>query len=251
LVRAAIGVGLVLVGWWVVADVSGVSERSFPRPLEVITRTLSLCVDAEFLLNVLATLKAAALGMVITVPITLLVGIVLGSSYRAYNAASALMNFVRPIPVVALIPAAVLLFGSGIEFRVALVVFAAFWLMLYNVISAIRDVDPLAKDTARMFGFGPLGVLWHVSLPSAMPFVFTGVRIAATAALMVAIAGEIIVGGSRGLGTWIVLYQSSGVNQVMVFAGAAFAGFLGLVINFALVALERTVLPWAHRYRDR
>jgi NitT/TauT family transport system permease protein len=244
-------VGLVLLGWSLIANLSGVSERSFPRPLEVISRTFSLCFDMEFLLNVLETLKAAAIGMAITVPVTLVIGVALGSSYRAYSAASALMNFIRPVPVVALIPAAVLLFGSGIEFRVALVIFAAFWLMLYNVISAIRDVDPLTKDTARMFGFGPMGVLWHVSLPSAMPFVFTGIRIAATAALMVAIAGEIIVGGSRGLGTWIVLYQSSGVNQVMVFAGAIFAGFLGLIINAGLVALERSIMPWAHRYRDR
>jgi len=84
---------------------------------------------------------------------------------------------------VLVIPLAILILGRGLDMRVSLIVYASIWPILFNTIYGIREVDPLAKETARIFGYGRVAILRLVSLRWASPFIYTGIRISAAIAL--------------------------------------------------------------------
>jgi ABC-type nitrate/sulfonate/bicarbonate transport system permease component len=169
-------------------------------------------------------------------------GIVVGSARPVYRSVRLLIDFLRPIPPVAVLPLAVLLYGTGTEMKVYLVAFSAFWPILFQTLYGVQDVDPVARDTVRAYGLGRFAQLWHVVLPSALPYIATGLRLAATIALVVTIATELIV-GSQGLGFAInqVRYAS---DMPAMYALVLIAGMLGLLVSVALRAIERRVLRW-------
>jgi NitT/TauT family transport system permease protein len=226
-----------------------VNPTYLPPASTVLVTTGRILVDPEFLGNAGGTLTAWAMGMVIATAIAVPLGLVLGSSMRSYLAATTAIEFLRPIPSVALIPLAILLIGRGLDMKVALIAYAALWPILFNTIYGIRDADPLAKDTARAFGFGTLAILRQVSLRWASPFIYTGIRISAAIALILAISTELIVGGGPGIGTWMLARSETGVPRELLYAGIVVAGLLGLAINSIMVVGERRLFFWHQRLR--
>ena len=104
-------------------------------------------------------------------------GIVIGSSPLLHRAGRGGDRVPRPIPSVALIPLAVLVYGSGLESKVFLAAFASTWPLLMQTIYGVQDVDPIAADTARSYGFSRAAAPGARDLPSAVPYIATGVRI--------------------------------------------------------------------------
>ena len=221
-----------------------VSETFLPAMSTVLLRVVELLVTPSFLAQVGATLSAWAIGLSICIVVSVTIGVLLGSSRAAYSGSRAVIEFLRPIPSVALIPLAMLVLGNDAEMKIALIVFSTSWPVLFNTIYGMHDVDPIAKLTAKSFGHGRLSTLFSVSLPSAMPFIFTGIRIAASVALIVAISAELLAGASDGLGRWMLDASSTGNRPDLVFAATIIAGLLGLIINFVLQLVERRFLGW-------
>src|SRR6266511_4007896 len=205
-----------------------VDPRYLPRASTVLARLVGLLGQAEFLTAVAATLQAWAIGLAIAVAAAVPAGILLGSSRRCYQATRALVEFLRPIPSVALIPLAILLFGQGLQLKTSLIAYASFWPLLFNTVYGVQDVDPIAKDTARSFGLGRLAVLGRVTLPAASPFIATG----------------LLAGAAGGIGSFILRASSGGGNADLVYAATAMTGVLGLVLNWALLLVERRALAW-------
>jgi ABC-type nitrate/sulfonate/bicarbonate transport system permease component len=143
---------------------------------------------------------------------------------------------------VALIPLLVLVHGTEPPLKVALAVFGATFPLLFQAMYAVRDVDPVAKETARSFGLTGVQRLRWVILPSCVPFVVTGVWIAASIALILVVTGEYVV-GVDGLGESVFLAQS-GAAFPRMYAYVVTAGLLGLVLNGLLQWGERKVLHW-------
>lgn len=226
-----------------------VNPAYLPPASTVLLTSGKILLDAEFLAAVVATLQAWAIGLLIAIAVAVPLGLLLGSSQRAWLASTAAIEFLRPIPSVALIPLAIILWGTGPDMTIRLIAYAATWPILFNTIYGMREVDPIAKDTARAFGYNRLQVLWRVSLRSASPFVYTGFRIAAAIALIVAISTELIAGGSDGIGTWMLVRSQSGTDREFVYAGTLVAGLLGLVINAFMVFGERRLFFWHQRMR--
>jgi NitT/TauT family transport system permease protein len=252
--RGLVGVIVILLGMEVAIRIgaSGAAGTAggIPPPSVVVPTVGRLAMDVEFLVNVGWTLAAWALGMALATVLAVPAGIALASSRRTHLASVAAVDFLRPIPSVALIPLAILLLGRGLPMRVALVAFAATWPILFNTIAGMRAIDPVARDTARAFSLGRLSTLWHVSLPSAAPSIATGLRVAAGIALILAVSTELIAGGPPGLGTWMIAASQAGVPRDLLFAGIAVAGLLGVGINVAMIATERRLLRWDVRVRS-
>jgi NitT/TauT family transport system permease protein len=244
-------VGLVVVGLIleVVTRAELVNPTYLPPASMILLTSVGILSDAEFLSAMVATLRAWAIGMSIAIAIAVPLGLILGSSRRAWLAGTAAIEFLRPIPSVALIPLAIILWGTGPDMTIRLIVYAATWPILFNTIYGMREVDPIAKDTARAFGSSRFEVLWRVSLRSASPFVYTGFRVAAAIALIVAISTELIAGGSDGIGTWMLVRSQSGTAREFVYAGTVVAGLLGLVINAVMVLGEQRFFFWHQRLR--
>jgi NitT/TauT family transport system permease protein len=247
LARGLVGAAACFVVAEAITRLELVDPRYLPRASTVLARLIGLLGQTEFLTAVAATLQAWAIGLAIAVAAAVPAGIILGSSRRCYQATRALVEFLRPIPSVALIPLAILLFGQGLQLKTSLIVYASFWPVLFNTVYGVQDVDPIAKDTARSFGFGRLAILERVTLPAASPFIATGVRVASAIALILAISTELLAGAAGGIGSFILRASSGGGNADVVYAATAMTGLLGLVLNSALLAVERRALAWRHQ----
>src|SRR6185436_17183471 len=152
------------------------------------------------------------------------------------------IEFMRPIPSAVLIPLLFLTLGINLKSEVFLAAFGAFWPLLVQTMYGVRDVDPVALDTARSFGLGRLERMYRVTLPSTFRYIATGVCISSTVALILAFTAELFM-GVPGLGQAMNFAQAYGLND-QLYALALATGFLGLAVHFAMTAAERRVLRW-------
>ena len=247
--RGLAGVSVLVIALEAITRAELVNPIYLPPVSSILVTTGHVLLDTAFLANVGGTMLAWAIGMLVAMAIAVPVGLLLGSSWRSYLAATTAIEFLRPIPSVALIPLVILLRGRGLDMKVILIVYASLWPILFNTIYGMREVDPLAKETARAYGLGRLAILWKVSLRSASPFIYTGIRISAAIALILAISTELIAGGGLGIGTWMIANSETGVPRELLYAGIVVTGLLGLVINSVLVAGERRLFAWHQRVR--
>ncbi|QCU79247.1 ABC transporter permease subunit [Citricoccus sp. SGAir0253] len=182
------------------------------------------------------------LGMVIAVTAAAVLGFVIGSSTVLRRFTNSTIEFLRPVPSVALIPLAVLLYGVDIESALLLIVYASFWQVLIQVLYGVADVDNVAMNTARSYGLGPFARLRYVIFPTTLPYLMTGIRLAAAVALILAITAQLII-GTPGLGAEIAKAQSGG-SYVAMYGLVLATGLLGVLINLVMRIIERRVLSW-------
>ncbi|GAA2772300.1 ABC transporter permease [Nonomuraea dietziae] len=217
--------------------------EALPPVSVVLVTAAGLAVDGSFLSDVGATLSACAAGLLIAVVTAVPAGLLLGTVPAVERSVRPLVEFLRPIPSLSLIPLAMFLWTDSHDAKIALIVYTCSWPLLINTMYGLADVDPIAKDTLRGFGFGPMAVLWRVSLPSTAPFIATGVRIAVSVTLIVAVSVELLAGGGGGIGAYLV--QAGSANRVdRMLAATVWAGALGLAANALFTAAERRLLRW-------
>jgi NitT/TauT family transport system permease protein len=207
---------------------------------------VELLQDPKFLSHVVATLYAWGVGLGLATLISVPIGILIGTSELAYKMTSPLIEFMRPIPSVALIPLGILLWGQGFSMKIILVAYAATWPILFNTLYGVHDVDPIAVQTAQCFGLKQAAIVRRISLPSAAPFIFTGIRISAAIALIVVIGAELLASADSGIGSYILFVSSNGGQMDSVLAGAAIAGIIGALINSALGLIDRRLFGWRY-----
>jgi ABC-type nitrate/sulfonate/bicarbonate transport system permease component len=237
---AAVAVLLVL--WELVVRVGIVAETNIPPASAALSELLNQFGDGAFWSAVGSTLEGWAAGLGIAIALGVPLGLLIGSSRWAYRGLRVPIEFLRPIPSVALIPLAVLIYGQGLQSKVFLAAFASFWPLLIQTIYGVQDVDPVATDTARSFGLGRLERMWRVTVPSAVPYIATGIRISSAVALILAVTAELVI-GAAGLGREINVARSGGNLDVM-YALIVATGLLGWLLNLATSAGERRVLHW-------
>jgi len=219
-----------------------VSRRYLPPFSEMMRALLEELGQAEFWSALLETVKAWGIGLAIALVLGIGLGLVIGSVPVLRALTSSTIEFLRPIPSVALIPLVVLMFGTRIESTLVLVVYASTWQVLIQVLYGVQDVDPVVRETARSYRLGTVTQVRHVIWPTALPYVMTGFRLAATVALVLAITAELVI-GSPGLGKEIAVAQSSGAVSLM-YALVIVTGVLGVLVNIFARAVERRFLAW-------
>lgn len=238
---------LTLALWELTVRAGVISEDSVPTMTATVSELASELTKAHFWSAVGNTLEGWALGLGIAMAIGIPLGIVIGSNRWTFRALRIPLEFLRPIPSVALIPLAVLIYGSGLESKVFLAAFAALWPLLIQTIYGVQDVDPVAADTVRSFGLGRLARLWRLTLPSAVPYIVTGVRISSAISLTLVVTAELVI-GAAGLGREINTARSGGDLEAM-YALTLTAGILGYLLNVVAMAAERRVLHWHPSHR--
>jgi NitT/TauT family transport system permease protein len=195
------------------------------------------------------TLHAYLEGLALAILIGVTAGVLIGSSRMLLDASSVVIEFLRPIPGVALIPLAIVLFGPfGIAAHRFVVVFAAVWPILINTIYGVRGVDRTLLDVARTSGVGKAGRLVRVTLPAALPTIATGIRISAAIALVVCVTAEFVT-SAGGIGTYME-EQRAALELPELYAGVVLVALIGYGINVALRAVQRRALFWAGEERS-
>ena len=197
---------------------------------------------AAFWRALLDTVEGWALGLAIAVAAGAVAGVVIGSRRGLRAATASTIEFLRPIPSVALIPVAILLYGAKLGSTLLLVVYASFWPVLLQVIHGVADVDPVARDTALSYRLSWWAKIRHLFWPTALPYLMTGVRLSAAVALILAITAELVI-GSPGLGHEIEVARESSAVPVL-YALIIVVGLFGVAVNVGFRALEHRVLAW-------
>ena len=197
---------------------------------------------SQFWFALYETLRGWAIGLAIAAVAATGLGVLIGTTPFLLVATRSTIEFLRPIPSVALIPLAVLLFGADLRSKLLLIVYAAFWQVLIQVLYGVQDVDPVADDTARSYRFSRRGRIRYVVWPTALPYVMTGLRLASTVALVLAVTGELVI-GAPGLGQQIALAQS-GAAIPTLYALVMVTGLVGILINTLARWAERRMLSW-------
>ncbi|MGE4337342.1 MAG: ABC transporter permease [Pigmentiphaga sp.] len=197
------------------------------------------------MLTLKSWLQAIVIGLLIAVPL----GLVIGSSERVYRALRVPLEFCRAISPVALIPIAVLVIGATPLAAVSLAIYGSVWPLLIQTIYGVRSVDPALRDVSHAYGLSRWGVVIHLILPTALPYILTGLAVSSSLALIAIISSEIII-GVHGVGHEINVARGSGAIS-SAYAYTVWTGILGLLIALAIARVTRRLLRWQPRQEAR
>jgi NitT/TauT family transport system permease protein len=194
------------------------------------------------------TLSAYFQGLALAILMGVAAGVLIGSSRTLLDASSVVIEFLRPIPAVALIPLAILFFGLGVPAIRFVVAYAAAWPILINTLYGVRGVDRMLHDVARTSGVGRTGRLFRVTLPAALPSIATGIRVSAAIALLVCVTAEFVI-GLGGVGSYMERQQIA--NRLPeLYAAVVLVGLVGYLVNVGLRSLQRRTLFWSGEERS-
>ncbi|MCU1479386.1 MAG: transporter permease [Subtercola sp.] len=233
---------LVLAAWQIAATSGTFGQNSWPT-LGVFWSTAVETVPTQaYWVAIANTMVSWAIGLTISVLIAIPVGLLIGSTSFLRRLTTPTVDFMRTIPSIILVPLAVLLYGSTNQMKIILIVFASVWPLLLQAVYGIRAVEPVARET-----FSAYGVRWRdrvrfLYLPTASPYLATGLRLAAIASLLVAIGIEIIA-SAPGIGYQIGVKQANGL-AASSFVYLITAAILGLIVTGIFTAVERRAMYW-------
>jgi ABC-type nitrate/sulfonate/bicarbonate transport system permease component len=238
----ALSIAAALAFWELVSRTGAISQKDLPSMSTSFHELWRLMQTGAFWTAFLQTVRGWALGLAVATALAVPLGIILGSSEFAAHAFRVPIEFLRPIPSAALIPLLFLTLGTTLKSEVFLAAFGAFWPLLVQTMYGVHDVDPIALDTARSFGLSRFECLYRIKLPSAVPYIATGLRISSTVALILAFTAELFM-GIPGLGQKVNFAQAFGLDD-QLYAYALATGFLGVLIHLTSSAIERRALRW-------
>ena len=214
-----------------------------PSPLKVFEALWGLLREGEIAehasVSTLRMLLALALSIGVAVPL----GFVMGLSRRAEEFIDPLVEILRPISGIAWLPLALFIFGVGDTLPVFIMFYVGFFPILLNTVAGVRQVDARLLSAARTMGIRRVPLLVHVLVPSALPTVMVGIRLAFAASWAAIVAAELI-GSPSGLGFAIEWYRQL-LMTPKVFAFILVIGVVGYLCDLGLRALQRRLTPWA------
>jgi NitT/TauT family transport system permease protein len=247
---------LVLVLWQVLAGVFGWGGGFVPTPVEV-TKTTGVWIfgfgssdryAGTWLPAVVASSQRVFGGFLVASIVGIAVGMVVGRSKLAADYIDPLIQVLRPVPVSAWVPFSLVFFGIGAASAVFLVALGAFFPVVMNTISGARHVSELHLRSAQMLGAQPWFAASRVVLPSSLPSILVGLRLALGLSWVLLIVAEMVaVKSGLGYELWNAYYYS---RMDVIVAAMVTIGVLGFVSDAALVALSARLLRW-HEATDR
>ncbi|WP_433044349.1 ABC transporter permease [Dactylosporangium sp. CS-033363] len=245
MIKGALGLAGFAVLLEVLPRLGLVPRQHFPPFSAMCTALARQAARPAFWSAVAGTLEIWFLGLAIAVVAGIALGIGIGSVPVLRAATASTVEFLRPIPSVALLPLAVVLFSAPLRSILLLVVYASFWQVLIQVLHGVADVDPVARETADSYRLNRWQRARHLVWPTALPYAMTGIRLATAVALVLTVTGELFIGGTDGLGEQLSLARNSGDDGVAVmYALVIVAGLLGVAANLVTRRAERAVLAW-------
>jgi NitT/TauT family transport system permease protein len=210
---------------------------SLARPSDIIAAGFEAVGSGNLVRATGATLAAAAIGLGLGAVLGLAAGIVLGLSKIADRLMEFSVEAFRPIPSVALIPIAMLIWGFGYGMEIAIIAFATFWPVLILSRAAVGGIEPRLLEVSRALGLGFLARVGKIVLPAALPRIFVAVRLAVGIALIVAVTVE-IAANPQGLG-FVLMDAQQSLRPDLMFAYLVWVGIVGWSLNALMLWSQR------------
>lgn len=232
-----------LILWAVVTYAGLVSPLFLPTPTDVGQAISHGLANGSIIAAVTSTLLRVAIGFALGVTLGITLGVALGSWRRAHRATEPYVDFLRSIPVTALLPLFLLFFGLGANAKIAAIAWASGLVMLINTILGVASVPPTRLMVAKTLRVRADQRLLRVILPDALPQIFIGVRTAVSFAVVVGVVSEMLLSTDTGLGA--LIYNASMMYRTEeVYVGILLAGSLGYLLNLATAAFDSRIVHW-------
>ncbi|WP_406631275.1 ABC transporter permease [Amycolatopsis sp. WGS_07] len=234
---------ILLLALWEIAPLVGLVDPVFLPPFHTVLGALAdLAGNGQLAANAGASLTRSLAGFALAVAAAVPLGVLIGWYKPVSDVLTPLVQVFLNTAALALLPVFVLILGIGETSKIAIVFYACTWPILLNTISAVRSVDPTLLKLARSLDLPPLALFAKVVLPASVPTIFTGIRLAGAAAIVVVIAAE-MVGAKAGLG-YLINFSQYNFAIPQMYAGIVAISVLGVAFNQLLVTVERRFTSW-------
>lgn len=235
---------IIILSWLACNEMNWVDKRLLPSIVEVAISISNLFFDNNFHNDFLATLYRWLTGFFFGCVIGVSLGLMVGISTIARKYLSFFVDFVRSIPVTAIYPLFLLLFGIGDKSKIAMVFVASVFIILINTSHGVLSKDSCRVDMAKSFHISKFRILLSIVIPDALPEIIIGMRLALSLSLIVAVVSEMFIGGNYGIGFRISdLYSQNRVDEL--YALIIITGILGYVTNFIVYKTSNLLVFWS------
>jgi sulfonate transport system permease protein len=235
------GIGIFLAIWELLI-VGGVFQFDYlPAPSQIAVSLAGMLRSGSVYEEIAHTLAATMIGWFVAFVIGVAAGVVLGVSETARRYSLASIEVLRPLPAVAFIPVALLLFGFSLQTELLVIIIPSLWLVLVNTMGGVAAVPQRLQDVTRAFRLSPFDAMSKVFIPAAAPAVLVGCRLSMTLALVLAIVAE-MVGNPEGLG-YAVVREAQALQPATMFGYIVITGLLGVGLNALIVIISVLILP--------
>lgn len=240
----------ILLIWQIVSITNIIPSSIFPPASKVLVALFQETVDGKIGSSLLATLERMLEGFAIASVIGVLVGVGIGSNVAISRSFDPLIQFLRPLPAVILIPLIILYFGLGEPVIVIPVIFGCIWPVVLNTIDGVRSVDTMYLATADEFKIKGLGRFTKIIIPAISPFVLSGMRVSLALAWIVSVTAEFISAVVKtGIGV-LIFYQFNAGNLTGMYASIFAVAIVAYLVNKIFVAIQNRLVPWHGRWQQ-
>ena len=246
----AVALPLLLLAAWQLWAFTLPPDTRAPYPTKVLTTFFALTASGDLPSALVQSLGRVLAGFSFAVVLGVGLGVLMGSSRKLRDNLDPIIESFRPIAPMAVLPIAILWFGTGTPAALSIVTYAAFFPLLVNTVHGVSRVDRKLLQAAQTMGLPRGRILRHVLLPAALPSVLLGARLAMGVAWTAIIAAELAVGaksgagGSGGIGQMMFIYYAYSVDLNAIVVCMIVVGVVALGIDRLFRAGERRLMPW-------
>lgn len=233
---------LFLLQWQILGDLGVLNAVILPTPARIIKAFWRLLISGKFAKDFGASIFRVLLGFMYGTIAGIAIGILTGLFTKVNKALAVIFGVLRPIPTIGLVPLMILWFGIGETSKVIVIAIGTFWSVLLNTQSGIEAADPKLIEVAHILEKDKVTVLTRVILPSALPSVFTGVRLGIGNAWKSVVAAEMLA-ATKGIGHMIE-YARELAQPEKMFVGILTVGIFGLLIDLCIRMLQKRLIRW-------
>jgi ABC-type nitrate/sulfonate/bicarbonate transport system permease component len=227
---------------WINSELKFYNPLLIPSPLDILNRALALWSTGALQKHIIASVTRVFVGVLMAFPPAVILGIGIARSRLVEAIFEPLVELIRPIPPLAVLPMFILWFGIGELSKLVFIAFAAFYIIMTTVTLSAANIDVVLVRAARTLGINGWLFYKEIVFPAISPDLFVGVRLGLSAGFVVIVASEFIA-ADVGLG-YMINYARAYFRVSDMFVGAFTIGLIGYCVNVALVAVERRLFSW-------
>ncbi|MBX7076703.1 MAG: ABC transporter permease [Methanobacteriaceae archaeon] len=221
----------ILIVWFIITDVLGlITSYTLPGPIEVCQSAYTIFFDGRLIKDTIDTLFKVFSGLILASIVAIPLGILLGSFQSLEDFCSIVISILRPIPPIAWIPFSILWFGIGTMPAIFIIFIGCVFPILVYTMDGVKRTPKVLIEAAQTLGAKPLDILYRITLPSALPYIVSGLKVGVSIALMCTISAEMI-GSSSGLG-YLILTATNLFDTGTTVVGMLVIGIIGIVLDY-------------------
>ncbi len=235
---------LILLIWEILSRTGILDARFFPPPTSIAGIFYEQFSSGAIFVHIRATLSRVLVGYLLGAIPGIILGLTLGLFKPIRMIIGPIIAALYPVPKIAIFPLILLIFGLGDASKYVIIAIGAFFLVFYNTLSGVLQIPQIHFDFARNAGANKFETYRYVALPSALPMIFTGFRLACGTSFIIIAAAEFI-GAKSGLG-WLIWMSWQTFSVSKMFVGIVVLSLLGYLATLGINLLEKKFVPWSN-----